>query len=496
MSRPPAYRSPYPARIILFVFTVMLVGAFGVDLEAGEAASDSNILPAPAGYPNFVDLAKRLKPAVVNIRTEKIVKGDDQLSQFYFGPRREPSPWGDPQEPSPWDFFDRFFQAPPGQEHKERSLGSGFVLSSDGYILTNNHVVEDANKIKVILSDGRELDGQVLGKDAKVDIALIKVATTESLPTATLGDSDALEVGEWVMAIGNPFGLDHTVTIGVVSAKGRYIGAGPYDDFIQTDASINPGNSGGPLINTRGEVVGINSAIIAQAQGIGFAIPINMVNEVLNQLKEKGRVIRGWLGVYVQKVTPELAESFGLKESQGALIGQVVEDGPAGKAGIQKGDIILKFGDREIKDMQELPRVVAATPVGKKVPVVLFRDGKQKTITVEVGELPEEKTVTYESKKENNLGMTVQELTPELASQLGYDAEKGVVVSHVEPGGPADEAGFRRGDLIKEANRKPITSMDDFLKVMDTVQPGDKVLLFVKRGDDTLYVVLNPEKAR
>jgi len=458
---------------------------------AEDAVAES--APQPfAGYPNFVDLAKNLKPAIVNIRTEKMVTDEDRFSRFRFGPQG-PSPWDDFGE----DFFDRFFGAPPeGGEHKEKSLGSGFILSGDGFILTNNHVVEGADKIKVLLSDGRELDGKVIGKDPKIDIALIKVETSDRLPSAARGDSDALEVGEWVMAIGNPFGLDHTVTVGVISAKGRYIGAGPYDDFIQTDASINPGNSGGPLINTRGEVVGINSAIVAQAQGIGFAIPINMVNEILPQLKEKGRVIRGWLGVYVQKVTQELAESFGLEESRGALIGQVVEDGPAGKAGIKKGDIILKFGDKEIKDMQELPRLVAITPVGKEVPLEVFRDGKKMTFKVKVGELPEEETGTPKKAQEQNYGMTVQELTPELANRLGYNEEKGVVVSAVESGGAAEEAGIRRGDIIKEVNQRRITSMQQFSEAVRKAPAGENVLLFIKRGDDTLYVVLKPEKKK
>jgi serine protease Do len=354
--------------------------------------------------------------------------------------------------------------------------------------------VEGAEKIKVILSNEEELEGEVIGKDAKIDIALIKVKAEADLPVAELGNSDALEVGEWVMAIGNPFGLDHTVTVGVVSAKGRVIGAGPYDDFIQTDASINPGNSGGPLLNTRGEVIGINSAIIAQGQGIGFAIPINMVSEILPQLKDKGRVVRGWLGVYVQKVTPELADSFGLDDSRGALVGQVVEDGPAEEAGLEKGDIILKFNDRKIDEMNELPRVVAATPVGEKVPVVVYRNGKKKTLTVKIGELPEDDVTLTERKPEKNLGMTVQELTPELANRLGYfEGEEGVVVSNVEPGGPAAEKGIRRGDIIKEVNRRKVTSTEDFDRILREAKEDENILLFVKRGEDTLYVVLKPE---
>ncbi len=441
-----------------------------------------------AGRPNFVDLVKKVKPAVVNIRTVKVVKQEDSLSRPYGGP---PSPWdffGD-------DFFDRFFGGPPGREHKERSLGSGFFISKDGYLLTNYHVVEGAEKIKVMLSDEQELAGEVIGKDAKIDIALVRVKTKSDLPLIPLGNSDTVEVGEWVMAIGNPFGLDHTVTVGVVSAKGRVIGAGPYDDFIQTDASINPGNSGGPLINTKGEVIGINSAIMAHGQGIGFAIPINMVNDILPQLKEKGRVVRGWLGVFVQKVTPELAGSFGLEEGRGALVGQVIEDGPAEEAGIKKGDIILTFDGIRIKEMNELPRVVAATQVGKKVKVVVFRNGKEKVLTVKIGELPEETIAAVERAKEGNLGMTVQDLTPELANRLGYrDDEEGVVVSKVDPNGPAEEAGMRRGDLIKEVNREKVTSTEEFLSALKSAKAEENVLLFVKRGEDTLYVVVKPSE--
>jgi serine protease Do len=439
------------------------------------------------GRPSFVDLSKTVKPAVVNIRTEKVVKGRDRLSRYYFGPNMPRDFFGE-------DFFNRFFGEGPEREYKERSLGSGFVISKDGYILTNNHVVEGADKIKVRLSDEKEFEGSVIGKDPKTDLALIKVEADLKLPTLELGDSDSLEVGEWVMAIGNPFGLEHTVTVGVVSAKGRVIGAGPYDDFIQTDASINPGNSGGPLVNTKGEVIGINTAIIAQGQGIGFAIPVKMAKEIVPQLKEKGRVVRGWLGVLVQKVTGELAESFGLPEGKGALVAKVEEGSPAEEGGIQEGDIIITFDGTEIKEMDELPRIVANTAVGEKVRVVVFRDGKEKKLKVKVGEMPEEKTETFEKDKEKDVGMTVQELTPELANRLGLADDEGVIVRSVDPGGPAEEAGIRRGDVIRELNRKPISDMDDFTKAMRKAKKDDNILLFVKRGDDTLYVVLKPEE--
>jgi serine protease Do len=448
------------------------------------AEKDSNL---SYGRPSFVELSKMVKPAVVNIRTEKVVKGRDRLSRYYSGPNMPRDFFGE-------DFFNRFFGEGPEREYKERSLGSGFVISKDGYILTNNHVVEGADKIKVRLSDDKEFDGSVIGKDPKTDLALIKVEADLELPTLELGDSDSLEVGEWVMAIGNPFGLEHTVTVGVVSAKGRVIGAGPYDDFIQTDASINPGNSGGPLVNIKGEVIGINTAIIAQGQGIGFAIPVKMAQEIVPQLKDKGRVVRGWLGVLVQKVTSELAESFGLPEGKGALVAKVEEESPAAKGGIEEGDIIITFDGQEIKEMDELPRIVAITPVGEKVKVVIFRDGKEKTLKVKVGEMPEEKTEAFEKEKEQDLGMTVQELTPELANRLGLVDDEGVIVRSVEPGGPAEEAGIKRGDVIRELNRKPISDMDGFAKAIEKAKKDDNILLFVKRGEDTLYVVLKPEE--
>jgi len=448
------------------------------------AEKDANL---SYGRPSFVELSKTVKPAVVNIRTEKVVKGRDRLSRYYSGPNMPRDFFGE-------DFFNRFFGEGPEREYKERSLGSGFVISKDGYILTNNHVVEGADKIKVRLSDDREFEGSVIGKDPKTDLALIKVEADIQLPTIELGDSDSLEVGEWVMAIGNPFGLEHTVTVGVVSAKGRVIGAGPYDDFIQTDASINPGNSGGPLVNTKGEVIGINTAIIAHGQGIGFAIPVKMAKEIVPQLKEKGRVVRGWLGVLVQKVTNELAESFGLPEGKGALVAKVEKESPAEKGGIEEGDIIITFAGKGIKEMDELPRMVASTPVGEKVKVVIFRDGKEKTLKVKVGEMPEEKTVAFEKEKEKNLGMTVQELTPELANRLGLSDDDGVIVRSVDPGGPADDAGIRRGDVIREVNRSPIGDMDDFMDAIQKTKKDENTLLFVKRGDDTLYAVLKPEE--
>jgi serine protease Do len=331
----------------------------GPDVQMASAVSTGDVMRALF---SFADLAEKLKPAVVNISTTKTVKSGGFRSPFGQGSPFDRNFGGE-------DFFERFFGDIPQRQFKQKSLGSGFIISHDGYIFTNNHVVEQADKILVKLSDGKEYEAKVIGKDAKTDIALIKIKPSDNLPIVETGDSDKLRVGDWVIAIGNPFGLEQTVTAGIVSAKGRVIGAGPYDNFIQTDASINPGNSGGPLINLNGEVVGINTAIVASGQGIGFAIPINMARDVIPQLEKSGHVTRGWLGVGIQEVTPALAKSFGLKEEKGALVSQVSKGGPADKAGIEQGDVILEFDGKTIAEMKDLPRIVASTPVGRTVAV-------------------------------------------------------------------------------------------------------------------------------
>jgi serine protease Do len=387
------------------------------------------------------------------------------------------------------EFFERFFGDIP-----QDSLGSGFIIDDEGYILTNNHVIEKADKIKVLLSDEEELDAEVVGGDPKTDIALIKIEPPKPLQPVKMGDSDTLEVGEWVIAIGNPFGLGHTVTAGIVSAKGRVIGAGPYDDFIQTDASINQGNSGGPLINMKGEVVGINAAIISQtggSVGIGFAIPINMAKEILSQLKDTGRVTRGWLGVMIQPVTPELAKQFGLEKAEGALVSQVMDDSPAEKAGIEREDIIIEFDQKKIHKMRELPRIVANTPVGKQVEVKVIRQGKEKQLKVVVDELKEERVATAEKfATEKELGLTVQDLTPEIAKHLGISEKSGVLVSEVKVGSPAHEAGVRRGDIIKEIDRQPIEDLDSYRRQMEKLKRKDDILILIQREENTFFVVV------
>jgi serine protease Do len=462
-------------------------------LLAGETPRLWQEAPAAAsaevtrGLEIFMALAEKLSPAVVNISiVQKSAKQGERPMRGFRRPFREREPFStDPFR----EFFERFFgELPP---EARQSLGSGFIINPQGLILTNNHVVEEADKIKVNLRDEREFEAQVVGRDAKTDLALLRVQAKEPLPTVPLGNSDALRIGEWVMAIGNPFGLSHTVTAGIVSAKGRIIGAGQYDDFIQTDASINPGNSGGPLFNTRGEVVGINTAIVAGGTGIGFAIPVNLAKELLPQLHEKGTVTRGWLGVMIQKVTPELAQSFNLQQASGALVADVVGGSPAAKAGLQRGDIITTFDGATIHDMHELPRVVANTPVGKQVKVDALRQGKAKTFMVTVTALKEDTPAKASAETATQLGMEVQNLTPELAQSMGLRLSEGVVVADVEDDGPAAEAGIRQGDVVIEVNRQRVRNADEYAAALRKSAEGT-VLLLVSRGDNTLYVALKP----
>src|SRR5919109_1379451 len=453
----------------------------------GDAGSPD--LRATGGLPDFVNLAKKMRPIVVNISTTQVSEGRG-------GPQEFANPFGEEGDPFN-EFWRRFFGGPmPRGPQRQRSLGSGFIIDGDGSILTNNHVVENASKIVVKLADDQEYEAKVIGRDPKTDIAIIKINAKTNLSTANLGDSDKLEVGEWVVAIGNPFGLDSTVTSGIVSAKGRHIGQGPYDNFIQTDASINPGNSGGPLINLRGEVVGINTAIFSRTGGnigIGFAIPINLVKELLPQLRGKGKVTRGYLGVLIQKVTPEIAESLGLDKSYGALVANVSKDGPAEKAGVKVGDVIVEFDGKEVRDSGDLPIIVARTPVDKKVHMKVLRDKKEVNLNVAVGELKEEEVVAAVPEK-GELGMTVQKLTPQIAESLGLEKSDGVVVTAVEPGSAADEAGIRRGDVILQVDQKPVRSVDEFRKLVAGTKKGKGVLFLVRRGESTLFLALKPQR--
>ena len=441
----------------------------------------------------FIRLAAECMPATVNISTTKIVKRRDRPSYHSFGGRDESFRefFGD-------EFYDRFFGQMPQRDYTLRSLGSGFIIDGDGHIITNNHVIEEADEIKVRLSDKEEYDAKLVGRDSKTDIALIKIDPPGGLPMVKLGDSDKLQVGEWVMAIGNPFGLSQTVTVGIVSALWRKIGAGPYENFIQTDAAINQGNSGGPLFNIHGEVVGVNTAIFSTSGGnigIGFATPINLAKNVVDQLKEKGRVVRGWLGVIVQTVTPELADTFGLKERRGALVADIDPDGPAAQAEIQKGDIIIRFDGEEIKEMSELPLIVAQTAVGKRVTVVLLRNGQTISTSVTVGELKEEEALApSDGNKRKDVGIEVTELTRELAKRYRITETKGVLVTYVESDSPAEAAGIREGDVIIEVNRTSVDTLDQYDKAIQEALKRDKILFWIKRGRSSQFVVVTVKK--
>ena len=470
---------------LLMVGTMLGVG-YGVSLavkhsdtagSTGSTVSETPMIPA-----NFSELAEKVRPGVVNIQVVKKVKNIDFGFRHFSGtPFGEKDPFG--------DFFGPFSEENPPKGFEQRGVGSGFIMNRDGYILTNNHVVEDADQIKVKLANGKEYDGKVVGRDPKTDLALIKVKASSDLQPLHLGNSDDLKVGSWVVAVGSPFGLEQTVTAGIVSAKGRVIGSGPYDNFIQTDASINPGNSGGPLINMKGEVVGINTAMLASGHGIGFAIPINMAKEIAPQLQEKGHVTRGWLGVSIQEVTPALAKSFDLKEEKGALVAQVFSGSPAEKAGIEQGDVIVEFDGKKVTDSKDLPRIVASTPVGKAVTIKLLRNGKALDRQVRVGEM-EGKVDIAKSPSPKSIGITVQNLTPEIARGLGLKKETGVVVTRVEPGSPAADAGIQTGDVIQEVNRKAVKNVEDFVQTLDKAKGQDNVLLLIQRGQNNLFAAL------
>lgn len=436
----------------------------------------------PGALPSFADLVEDLKRTVVNIQVVKKIQTGPL--PFFRGPRGERDPFR--------DFFERFFGDQVPKEFEQKGLGSGVIISSDGYVLTNNHVVEGADEILVKISEKEQYQAKVVGSDPTTDLALLKLEAERDLPSANLGDSDSLRVGEWVIAIGNPFGLEHTVTAGIVSAKGRVIGSGPYDDFIQTDASINPGNSGGPLFNLQGEVVGINTAIVATGQGIGFAIPINVAKDELPQLREKGKVTRGWLGVQIQAWEPGMAQKFGLKEEKGALVGRVIEGEPAERAGIQKGDVILEVEGRKIKDTKDLLNTVARLQPGRKVKVVVWRDGKERTFTVELGERPAEGEVSAEPapSKEDRIGLTVQDITPQMAERMELEKPEGVLISNVKPGSPGAKGGLQRGDVIHEMERQPVKSVKDYQRILSKVGK-DSVLLWIQRGKHRRYVVVH-----
>jgi serine protease Do len=426
-----------------------------------------------------------MSPTVVNIKVAKARPVSSEQWQF-----RGNHPFG--------EFFERFFQEMPQRAPRlQQGSGSGVIISPDGYIVTNNHVIDGADTVSVTLSDQEEYEAKVIGRDPKTDLAVLKIESKQTLPAASLGDSDRLNVGDWVVAIGNPFGLNHTVTSGIVSAKGRVIGAGPYDDFIQTDASINPGNSGGPLFDLHGNIVGINTAIIPQGQGIGFAIPVNIAKTLLPQLMEHGSVTRGYLGVNIQTLTPSLAQALKLDARNGALVSDVMPDGPAAQAGIQRGDVIVKFDGNTIDDSRDLATTVAGTAVGKETELLVLRDGQEKTLSLKVGTLPDQETPTAEndSTSRGQWGLKLQELTPAMARSQGLTEGQGVGVVAVEPGSPAAEAGIRPGDILLQVNRRNVGSIQD-MKAAIADNDADQLLLLVKRQQASLFVALSKEPAK
>jgi serine protease Do len=453
------------------------------------------VQPAVSAVPSndtLIAVAKVARESVVNISAVRKVSPreaplpspffDDPFFRRFFG-----------------EEFERRFQVP--REHREHGLGSGVIVSADGYILTNNHVIERADELEVLLGDKRRLKATVIGTDPKTDVAVIKIDAT-GLPVLPWGDSSRLQVGELVLAVGNPFGLNQTVTMGIISAVGRAnMGIVDYEDFIQTDAAINPGNSGGALVNLKGELVGINSAIFTRNggfMGIGFAIPSNMARGVMDSLIKHGKVIRGWLGVSIQEVNQDLAKEFGAPDTSGALVADVMEDSPAAKAGLERGDIITNFNGTGVKDPAHLRALVAETAPGTTVTLTIFRDKKSREITVTVAELPKELAVAARSGKEGRgdhalAGVTVETYVPDRSGRQGRArAGGGVVVKDVEPNSPAERAGLRVGDIIREINRKPVRSAQDFERLTAGLPPKSPVLLLLGRDNATIFLSINP----
>ncbi|MFQ5658107.1 MAG: DegQ family serine endoprotease [Candidatus Methylomirabilales bacterium] len=477
-----------PTSLVAVAVSFLLIGlVMSSDLQwtgsraAAEIGVGAQVLPKPADPSSFAELANKLGPTVVNIKVTKIEK-------------IRGSEWPQAPHGSFKEFFERFFGDMPKlpENFHTQGTGSGVIISRDGYILTNNHVVEGAQEVTVTLADKIEYTARIVGRDPKTDLAVLKIDAENSLPVAAMGNSDALHVGDWVVAIGNPFGLTNTVTAGIVSAKGRAIGAGPYDDFIQTDASINPGNSGGPLFNMKGEVVGINTAIIPFGRGIGFAIPINMAKELIPQLVATGEVTRGYLGVSIQSISPELAKALELQTKKGALVGDVVPGGPADKAGIRRGDVIVAFNDKTVQGARDLPRMVAATAVGEAATVKILRDGEEQMVPITVGKYPSETAKSEDSElpAKGKWGMMLQEVTPRIADKLGLADEHGVAVVGVRPGSPADLAGIRKGDVILEVNRQPANSVKEVKELIAKSSDEEPLLLLVKRDRGSFFVAL------
>jgi serine protease Do len=468
-------------RFAKLLFCLLILGFLASPQARGQArnrAADIAVFP-----PSLADLVDMVKPGVVNISATTTVKVPGNPFNHFFGPDQQ-GPFG--------DFFKRYWNDVPDRELKRRSLGSGFIIDKEGYIITNNHVVEKADEITVRVN-GKEYKARTVGRDSKTDLALIKLSTpVKDLQPLALGDSDKMRVGDWVIAIGNPFGLEETVTKGIISATGRVIGAGPYDNFLQTDAPINPGNSGGPLLNLKGEVIGINTAIVATGQGIGFAIPINTARLITSQLREKGTVTRGWVGLTLQNITSEIAQAMGLKETNGVLVSDVLAGGPAENAGVQKGDVITNFNAKEVRNTSDLSRLVAETPINTTVTLRIQRKGAQQDLPIRIAEMPGD-TLASAGRVQTgtDLGMNVDNILERYQRQFQLRDRMGVVVVNVASGGAAEKAGMQAGDIIKELNRFSVRNLNDYRTILKQIKSGASLLLLVKRAGNTFYLALS-----
>lgn len=514
------------ANIILIAFVISACGfvilkgfssgeqdfAFGGDVPAEQAPHESDDLP-PAeepvavtpldntkdernirkqtfsgNFPSFAELVEKHKPSVVNINTTTVTKFGVSPG-FPFGGR------GDLFE----EFFGNFFgQAPQQREFRNRGLGSGFIIDTEGHIVTNNHVVEKAEEIEVTLENGSKYNARVVGTDPKTDIALIKINPREKLAPVRFGSSEELRIGEWVFAIGNPLGLGYTVTAGIVSAKGRSLNMGAYDNFIQTDAPLNPGNSGGPLFNLAGLVIAVNTAVASRGQGIGFSIPIDMVSGIVRQLKENGKVVRGWIGVSIQKLTENLAESLGLENTRGALVSEVFKDSPAETGGMKAGDVITRFHGKEVRGSSDLPRIVANLKPGTKVRVSIIRDGKRKNLNIKITEMENSKAeraappANEESADSSSIGIKVADINRTLVKRYRLDTESGVVVVQSSRGGRGWKSGIRTGDVVLEIDGEPLESVSDYEKAVGKINDGGRARILVRRRGGNIFIMLGP----
>lgn len=479
-------------RQLAFVFVIAVVATLPIHALQAKGMPES-----------FADLADKLLPAVVNVSTTQVIEGKSGV------PDMPQFPPGSPFEDFFKDFLDRNQNGHPTQKHKATSLGSGFIIdyrnNGDAYVVTNNHVVEGADEVSVILQDDTRMKAEIVGRDAKSDLAVLKVHTDRKLPSVGFGDSSASRVGDWVVAIGNPFGLGGTVTAGIISARGRDINAGPYDDFIQTDASINRGNSGGPMFNMDGDVIGINTAIYSPSGGsvgIGFAIPSNAAQAIIEQLISKGQVSRGWLGVHIQVVTDPIAEALGLKKAEGALVASIIEDGPAAKAGVKARDVILEFDGKRVTEMRKLPRIVASTPVEKAVSLKVWRDGEMKTLSVMIGRLDDKEVVASattkpEAKSEDQalaaLGLTVAAPSAEVLARFELpETVDGLVITDVLADTSAYEEGIRAGDVLSEVSQEKVKTPSDAVRLIEAAKKEGKksVLLLIESQSGFRFVAV------